>query len=59
MTSRRQNTVLSLLHRECMSRYFLKTFRQIPVQTKVHFKDLQFLAVAYDMGFLRHAFDVF
>ena len=39
-----------------MSRFFLKTFfmyaRSPPVQTKVHFKKLQFLAVAYDMGFL-------
>ena len=45
-----------------MSRYFLKTFfmhaRPIPVQTKVHFKNLQFLAVAYHMGFLSFAFDV-
>ena len=45
-----------------MSRYFLKTFfmyawpRQ--VQTKVHFKNLQFLVVAYDLGFLSCAFDV-
>ena len=34
---------------------FLKTFymyaRPIPVQTKVHFKKLQFLAVTYNMGF--------
>ena len=30
----------------------------IPVQTKVHFKNLQFLAVMYDMGFLSFAFDV-
>ena len=59
MTSRRQNTVLALLPRECMSRYFLKTFRPIPVQTKVRFKDLQFLSVTYDMGFLSYAFDVF
>ena len=51
---------LSLLPRECMSSYFfLKTFfmyaRPIPVQTKVHFKNLQCLAVTYDMGF---SFDV-
>ena len=26
--------------------------RPIPVQTKVHFKNLQFLAVTYDMGVL-------
>ena len=41
---------------------FLKTFfmfaRSIPVQTKVHFKNLQFLAVTYDMGVLSYAFDV-
>ena len=53
---------LSLLPRECMCRYFLKTFfmyaRPIPVQTKVHFKILQFLAVTYDMGVLSCAFDV-
>ena len=45
-----------------MSRYFLKTLfmyaRPIPVQTKVHFKTLQFLAVTYDMGVLICAFDV-
>ena len=28
------------------------------MQTKVHFKNLQFLAVTYDMGFLSCAFDV-
>ena len=32
--------------------------RPIPVQTKVHFKNLQFLAVAYDMEVLICAFDV-
>ena len=32
--------------------------RPIPVQTKVHFKTLQFLAVTYDMGVLFCAFDV-
>ena len=41
---------------------FLKTFFMyallIPVQTKVHFKNLQFPAVTYDMGFLSFAFDV-
>ena len=45
-----------------MSRFFLKTFFMyaisIPVQTRVHFKKLQFLAVTYDMGFLSFAFDV-
>ena len=46
---------LSLLPREYMSRYFIETFfmlaRSIPVQTKVHFKNLQFLSVTYDMFF--------
>ena len=41
---------------------FLKTFfmhaRPIPVQTKVHFKNLKFLAVTYDMWFLICAFDI-
>ena len=41
---------------------FLKTFfmyaRPIPVQTKVHFKNLQFFAVTYDMEVLIYAFDV-
>ena len=32
--------------------------RPIPVQTKVHFKKLQFLAVAYDMDAFSCAFDV-
>ena len=32
--------------------------RPLPVQTKVHFKNLQFLAVAYDMGDLSCAVDV-
>ena len=53
---------LSLLPRECLSRYFLKTSfmfaRPIPIQTKVHFKNLQFLAVTYDMGILNCDFDV-
>ena len=44
----------SLLPRECMSRYFFENFFHVckvnTVQTKVHFKNLQFLAVAYDMG---------
>ena len=52
---------LSLLPRECMSRYFLKTVfmfaRSIPVQTKKHFKNLQFIAVTYDMEALNCAFD--
>ena len=62
MTSRRQkHCFLSLLPRECMSRYFLKTFfmyaMPIPVQTKVPFENLQFFAVTYDMVFLSFAFD--
>ena len=32
--------------------------KQIPVQTKVHFQNLQFLAVTYDMVVLSSAFDV-
>ena len=40
----------------------LKTFfmyaMPIPEQTKVHFKNLIFLAVTYYMGFLSFAFDV-
>ena len=45
-----------------MSRYFLKTSfmyaRPIPIQTKVHFKKMQFLAVTYDMGVLSCGFNV-
>ena len=45
-----------------MSRYFFENFfmyaRSLPVQTKVHFKKLQILAVSYDMGFLSFAFEV-
>ena len=41
---------------------FLKTFfmyaRPIPVQTKVHFKNVKFLAVTYNMEVLIYAFDV-
>ena len=63
MTSQRQKyRFLSLLSRECMSRYFFENLfmhaRPIPGQTKVHFKNLQFLAVTYDMGVLICAFDV-
>ena len=32
--------------------------RLIPIQTKVRFKNLQFLAVTYDMGVLNCDFDV-
>ena len=46
-----------------MSRYFFENFfmyaMPIPVQTNyVHFKNLQFLPVTYDMGFLSFVFDV-
>ena len=44
-----------------MSRYFFIFYmyaRLIPVQRKVHFENLQFLAVTYDMGVLICAFDV-
>ena len=41
---------------------FLKTFfmyaRPIPVQTKVHFKNLLFLAVTFDMGVISCALDL-
>ena len=57
-----KTTFLSLLPRECMSRYFLDFFVMyaipIPVQTKVHFKNLHFFAMTYDMGLLSYAFDV-
>ena len=60
MTSRRQKHHFSLGN-VCLD-IFLKTFfmyaMPIPVQTKVHFENLQFLAVTYDMGFLSFAFDV-
>ena len=65
MTSRRQKQrffYLFFLGNECLD-MFLKTFfmyaMPIPVQTKVRFKNLPFLAVIYDMGFLSFAFDVF
>ena len=62
MTSRRQK---HLFYHFCLASvcldFFLKTFFMyvmlIPVQTKVHFKKLQFLAVTYDMGVLSFAFD--
>ena len=62
-TSRRQKkTFLSpCLVSVCLD-IFLKTFfmqaRPIPVQTKVHFKNFQFLAMTYDIGVLSCAFDV-
>ena len=63
MMSRHKKTpFVSLLSRECID-IFLKTFFFMyampkPVQTKVHFKNLQFLAVTYDMGFLSFTCDV-
>ena len=62
MASPRQNAVFITFASWCMSRYFFKTLffyaRPLPVQTKVHFENLQFLAVMYDMGVLRCASDV-
>ena len=44
----------------CTTTELKKTFfmyaRPLPVQTKVHFKYLQFLVVAYDMVFLKMCF---
>ena len=63
MTSRRQKyRFYHLFLVSVCPDIFLKTFfmyaMPIPVQTKVHFKTLQFLAVMYDVGFLSCAFDV-
>ena len=63
MTSRRQKYRFYhfSLGSVCLDIFF-KTFfmyaRPMPVPTKVHFKNLQFLAVAYDMEVLICAFDV-
>ena len=62
MTSRRQKYRFYhfCLVSVCLD-IFLKIFmhtRPIPGQTKVHFKNLQFLAVPYDMGVLSCALDV-
>ena len=63
MTSRRQKYRFYhfCLGSVCLD-IFLKTFfmyaRPIPIQTEVHFKNLQFLAVTYDMGVLNCDFDV-
>ena len=64
MTSQRQNYRFYhfCLVSVCLD-IFLKTFfmyvsRPIPIQTKVHSKNLQFLAVTYDMGVLNCDFDV-
>ena len=37
---------------------FIMYARPIPIQTIVHFKNLQFLAVTYDMGVLNCDFEV-
>ena len=59
MTSRRQKHFC--LGSVCLD-IFLKTFfmyaRPTSVQTKVHFKKLQFPAVTYDMEVLICAFDI-
>ena len=63
MTSRRQKYrfYYFCLVTVCLD-MFLKVFfmyaRPIPLQTKVHFKNLQFLAVTYDKGVLSCVFDV-
>ena len=62
MTSKITLRFLSLLPREYVSRYFLNLFFMyaslLPVQKKVLLKNLQFLAVTYDMGILSCAFSV-
>ena len=63
MTSRRQKyrfyhfCLVSVCLDIFFENFFMHT-RQIPRQTKVHFKNLQFLAVTYDMGVLSCALDV-
>ena len=57
MTSRRQKYRFYhfCLGSVCLDFFFETLFmnaRPIPVQTKVHFKNLQFLAVTYDMEVL-------
>ena len=56
MTSRRQKHCFYhfCLGNVCLDiffKFFFMNAMPIPVKTKVHFKNLQFLAVAYDMGF--------
>ena len=63
MTSRRQKYCFSTFASGVyVWIFFLKTFiiyaRPIPIQTKVHFKNLLFLAVTYEIGILICAFDV-
>ena len=62
MTSRRQkyrfyHFCLVSVCLDIFENFFMHA-RPIPGQTKVHFKNLQFLAVTYDMGVLGWAFDV-
>ena len=64
MTSRRQKHRFYhfWLGNVCLDIFFENFFfmyaMPIPVQTKVHFKNLQFLAVTYDIRFLSFTFDV-
>ena len=62
MTSRRQKyrfiTFASVVYVWIFFYFFFMYARPIPVQTKVHFKTLQFRAVTYDMEVLICAFDV-
>ena len=63
MTSRRQKHRFYhfCLGSVCLDILFETVFiyaMPIPVQTKVHFKNLQFLAVTYDMEVLSFACDV-
>ena len=63
MTSRRQNYRLYHFCRgsvrlDILLKTFIMFARPIPIQTKVHFKNLQFHAVTYDMGVLNCDFDV-
>ena len=63
MTSRRQKHRFYhfCLVNVCLDIFFENFFMYampMPVQTKVHVKNLQFLAVTYDIGFLSFAFDV-
>ena len=55
MTSQRQNTVFITFVLGVYVKNFLKTFfmnaRPKQVQTKVHFKNWQFLVVTYDIDF--------
>ena len=63
MTSRRQKYRFYhfCLGSVCLDIFFENFFmyaRPIPVQTELHFKNLQFLAVTYDIEVLICAFDV-